>query len=84
MLVAVPDLSMFQYVICKITGHTDKTEVEYQWDIPLRPASVPDECMRDGFVSCKWHYCPRCGDFIKSESVPTDEAPSPTETAPLI
>lgn len=75
---------MFEWVVCKIDGHTEATETEYHWDVPLYPSLVPDECMRDGFVSCKWHYCSRCGVFLESENVPTEEAPSPIETAPLL
>lgn len=75
---------MFEWVVCKIDGHTEETETEYHWDVPMYPSRVSDECMRDGFVSSKWHYCRRCGKLLETENVPTEEAPPPIETAPLL
>lgn len=75
---------MFDQLKCMLFGHSDEVESEYHWDIPLRPYLVSDDCMRDGFVSCEWELCSRCGDLIESKPVPTEEAPSPVETAPLI
>jgi len=75
---------MFDRLKCTIFGHSEEFESEYHWDIPLNPAFISDECMRDGFVSCQWDRCARCGDLIETTPVPTEEAPSPVETAPLI
>lgn len=75
---------MFEHITCAIFGHTDDYDEQYHWDVPLHPSIIDDECMRDGFVSCKWECCSRCGALIDSTPVPTEEAPSPVKTAPLI
>lgn len=75
---------MFAHLKCTLFGHTEDVEIEYHWDIPLRPSLVPDECMRDGFVSCEWERCARCGRLLDTTTIPTEEAPSPVKAAPLI
>lgn len=75
---------MFDNLQCRLRGHSDETTVEYQWDIPTHPSVIPDSHLRGGYVSCEWVRCGRCGRLLESRTIPTEDAPSPVETAPLL
>lgn len=75
---------MFESIRCSVWGHTGETDEEYQWDVPFFPSLIPEECTDGGFASYKWKRCQRCESLLETELVPTAEAPSPIETAPLL
>lgn len=75
---------MLEALTCKLLGHAEDTEIRYYWDIPLNPVSTADECMEDGFVACRSKHCSRCGHEFTTINIPTEDAPDPRETTPLL